>query len=278
MHLIETRNLTHCYNDSIEALKGVNFIAGRKQRIALIGANGAGKSTLFKHFNGILKPTSGEVLVRGEHITKSNLKDIRKFVGIVFQNSDDQVFSPTVEQDIAFGPTNMGLDAATIEHRVSEVSRLLDIEYLRDRPPHHLSGGEKKRVAIAGVLAMEPQVLVLDEPTAGLDPKGVRDLTSFVNRLPEEYGMTVIFSTHQTELVTEIADYIYVMDRGRIAAQGTIDEIFVQQDLLTSLRLEVPILPRLIKSLQDKGIDIEMAFDCESAENAFLKAFKKLRT
>ncbi|MBQ4415155.1 MAG: ATP-binding cassette domain-containing protein, partial [Methanomicrobium sp.] len=255
-----------------------NFIAGRKQRIALIGANGAGKSTLFKHFNGILKPTSGEVLVRGEHITKSNLKDIRKFVGIVFQNSDDQVFSPTVEQDIAFGPTNMGLDAATIEHRVSEVSRLLDIEYLRDRPPHHLSGGEKKRVAIAGVLAMEPQVLVLDEPTAGLDPKGVRDLTSFVNRLPEEYGMTVIFSTHQTELVTEIADYIYVMDRGRIAAQGTIDEIFVQQDLLTSLRLEVPILPRLIKSLQDKGIDIEMAFDCESAENAFLKAFKKLRT
>ena len=278
MHLIETRDLTHCYNDSIEALKGVNFIAGRKQRIALIGANGAGKSTLFKHFNGILKPTSGEVIVRGEHITKSNLKDIRKFVGIVFQNSDDQVFSPTVEQDIAFGPTNMGLDAATIEHRVSEVSRLLDIEYLRDRPPHHLSGGEKKRVAIAGVLAMEPQVLVLDEPTAGLDPKGVRDLTSFVNRLPEEYGMTVIFSTHQTELVTEIADYIYVMDRGRIAAQGTIDEIFVQQDLLTSLRLEVPILPRLIKSLQDKGIDIEMAFDCESAENAFLKAFKKLRT
>ncbi|MBR6447725.1 MAG: ATP-binding cassette domain-containing protein [Methanomicrobium sp.] len=276
MHLIETRDLTHCYNDSIEALKGVNFIAGRKQRIALIGANGAGKSTLFRHFNGILKPTSGEVLVRGEHITKSNLKDIRKFVGIVFQNSDDQVFSPTVEQDIAFGPTNMGLDAATIEHRVSEVSRLLDIEYLRDRPPHHLSGGEKKRVAIAGVLAMEPQVLVLDEPTAGLDPKGVRDLTSFVNRLPEEYGMTVIFSTHQTELVTEIADYIYVMDRGRIAAQGTIDEIFVQQDLLTSLRLEVPILPRLIKSLQDKGIDIEMAFDCESAENAFLKAFKKL--
>ena len=278
MHLIETRDLTHCYNDSIEALKGVNFIAGRKQRIALIGANGAGKSTLFKHFNGILKPTSGEVLVRGEQITKSNLKDIRKFVGIVFQNSDDQVFSPTVEQDIAFGPTNMGLDAATIEHRVSEVSRLLDIEYLRDRPPHHLSGGEKKRVAIAGVLAMEPQVLVLDEPTAGLDPKGVRDLTSFVNRLPEDYGMTVIFSTHQTELVTEIADYIYVMDRGRIAAQGTIDEIFVQQDLLTSLRLEVPILPRLIKSLQDKGIDIEMAFDCESAENAFLKAFKKLRT
>ncbi|MBQ3719060.1 MAG: ATP-binding cassette domain-containing protein [Methanomicrobium sp.] len=276
MHLIETRDLTHCYNDSIEALKGVNFIAGRKQRIALIGANGAGKSTLFKHFNGILKPTSGEVLVHGEHITKSNLKDIRKSVGIVFQNSDDQVFSPTVGQDIAFGPTNLGLDSATIEHRVSEVSRLLDIEHLRDRPPHHLSGGEKKRVAIAGVLAMEPQVLVLDEPTAGLDPKGVADLTAFVNRLPEEYGMTVIFSTHHTELVAEIADYIYVMDRGRIVAQGTVDEIFVQQELLTSLRLDVPILPRLIKSLRDNGIDIEMAFDYESAENAFLKAFRKL--
>lgn len=171
MHLIETRNLTHTYNKTIDALKGVDFIAGRKQRIAIIGANGAGKSTLFKHFNGILKPTSGDVLIHGEPITKSNIKEVRKSVGIVFQNSDDQVFSPTVEQDVAFGPTNLGLDEHTIEHRVSEVLKILDVEHLKDRPPHHLSGGEKKRVAIAGVLAMEPQVLVLDEPTAGLDRK-----------------------------------------------------------------------------------------------------------
>ncbi|MDD3406975.1 MAG: ATP-binding cassette domain-containing protein [Methanomicrobium sp.] len=275
MHLIETRDLTHNYNKTIDALLGVNFIAGRKQRIAIIGANGAGKSTLFKHFNGILKPTSGEVLIRGEPITKSNIKEIRKFVGIVFQNSDDQVFSPTVGQDVAFGPTNLGLDEHTIEHRVNEALKILDIEHLRSRPPHHLSGGEKKRVAIAGVLAMEPQVLILDEPTAGLDPKGVADLTDFVNRLPQDYGMTVIFSTHHVDLVSEIADYIYVMDKGRIVAQGTVEEIFMQQDLLSGLRLDVPVLPKLIKSLQEKGIDIEMAYNYEDSEKTFLKAFGK---
>jgi cobalt/nickel transport system ATP-binding protein len=272
MHLIETRELTHTYNKTIDALNSVNFIAGRKQRIAIIGANGAGKSTLFKHFNGILKPTSGEILIRGEPITKSNIKEVRKFVGIVFQNSDDQVFSPTVEQDVAFGPTNLGLDEQTIAHRVSEALKLLDIEDLRDRPPHHLSGGEKKRVAIAGVLAMEPQVLVLDEPTAGLDPRGVTDLTAFVNRLPEEYGMTVIFSTHHVDLVSEIADYIYVMDRGQIVAKGTVEEIFMQQDLLSGLRLDVPLLPKLIKTLRERGIDIDMAYNYDDSEKAFLKA------
>ena len=196
MHLIETRNLTHVYRGDIPALGGVDFIAERKSRIAVIGPNGAGKSTLFKHLNGILKPTSGEVLVRGEPITRENIREVRKFVGIVFQNPDDQIFSPTVEQDVAFGPTNLGLDEATVAHRVGEALSLLGIEDLRERVPHHLSGGEKKRVAIAGILAMEPQVVVLDEPTAGLDPRGVADLVAFVNHLPEEYGMTVIFSTH----------------------------------------------------------------------------------
>ncbi|MBP2132886.1 cobalt/nickel transport system ATP-binding protein [Methanomicrobium sp. W14] len=257
-------------------MKDVNFIAGRKQRIAVIGANGAGKSTLFKHLNGILKPTSGEVLIHGEPVSKSNIKEIRKLVGIVFQNSDDQIFSPTVEQDIAFGPTNLGLDDKTIEHRVSEVLRILDIENLRDRPPHHLSGGEKKRVAIAGILAMEPQILILDEPTAGLDPKGVSDLVSFINRLPDDYGITVIFSTHHVDLVSEIADYIYVMDKGQIVAQGKTHEIFMQQDLLSELRLDVPVLPKLIRMLQKNGIDIDMAYNFEDSEKAFLKAFGKI--
>ena len=155
MHLIETRDLTHIYHGGGRALESVNFIAERESRIAVIGPNGAGKSTLFKHFNGILKPTSGEVLVRGEPITKENLREVRKFVGIVFQNPDDQIFSPTVEQDVAFGPTNLGLDETTVAHRVEVALHLLGIEELRDRVPHHLSGGEKKRVAIAGILAMK---------------------------------------------------------------------------------------------------------------------------
>jgi cobalt/nickel transport system ATP-binding protein len=277
MHILETRNLKYSYNNEIEALKGIDFIAGRKQKIAIIGSNGAGKSTLFRHFNGILTPSSGEVLVHGEPISKSNLREIRKTVGIVFQNSDDQVFSPTVEQDIAFGPTNLGLDEQTIQHRVDETLRLLSIEHLRDRAPHHLSGGEKKRVAIAGVLAMEPQIIVLDEPTAGLDPGGVRDLIGFLNELPEKYGMTIIFSTHSVELVPEIADYVYVLDKGAIAAHGEIGDVFGNEDLLTGIGLDVPVFPKLIKSLNKRGMNIGMAFTFDDAEDAIAKEFSRLK-
>lgn len=273
MHLLETRDLTHIYRGDVRALEGVNFVAERKSRIAVIGPNGAGKSTLFKHFNGILKPTSGEVLVRGEPITRENVREVRKLVGLVFQNPDDQIFSPTVEQDVAFGPINLGLDDETVTHRIEEALHLLGIEDLRERVPHHLSGGEKKRVAIAGILAMEPQVLVLDEPTAGLDPQGVADLVAFVNRLPEEYGMTVVFSTHHLGLVAEMADYIYVMDRGTIVGSGTVEEVFTRPELLTRTRLDVPPIPKLIRSLRENGVAIEMAYTYEDAKKSFLDAY-----
>lgn len=274
MHIIETRNLTFAYPNRPPALDGVNFIAARKARIAVIGANGAGKSTLFKHLNGILKPTSGEVLIHGEPITKANQREVRKMVGIVFQNPDDQVFAPTVEQDIAFGPTNLGLDEETIHHRVESAIRLLGLEEMRDRPPHQLSGGEKKRVAIAGILAMEPQVLVLDEPTAGLDPQGVADLISFVNTLPERFGMTVIFSTHHLDLVPELADYIYVMDRGAVVAEGTVPEIFSQADLLARTRLDVPVLQRLMRSLREAGVPLDEGYTYAEVEAAFRSAYR----
>lgn len=277
MHLLEARDLTHIYRGDVHALEGVNFVAERKSRIAVIGPNGAGKSTLFKHFNGILKPTSGEVLVRGEPITKENVREVRKFVGIVFQNPDDQIFSPTVEQDIAFGPINLGLDETTVAYRVEEALHLLGIEDLRERVPHHLSGGEKKRVAIAGILAMEPQVLVLDEPTAGLDPRGVADLVAFVNRLPEEYGMTVVFSTHHLDLVAEMADYIYVMDKGTIVGSGTVGEVFARPELLVRTGLDVPPIPKLIRSLRENGVVIEMAYTYEDAKKAFLEAYASRR-
>jgi cobalt/nickel transport system ATP-binding protein len=274
MHLIETRNLCYSYPGSVKALERINFIAPRNSRIAVMGSNGAGKSTLFKHFNGIFKPTTGTVLIRGEPITKTNIREVRKFVGIVFQNPDDQIFAPTVALDVAFGPTNLGLDEETIHHRVEEALRITGIEHIADRVPHHLSGGEKKRVAIAGAIAMEPEVLVLDEPTAGLDPKGVHDLLGFINDLKKKSGMTVIFSTHDVSLIPEIADYIYVMDKGRIVAQGTVAEVFVQTELLKSVRLDVPLYPKLIQSLREKGIPVEMAFTFEEAEKAFIEAFK----
>jgi cobalt/nickel transport system ATP-binding protein len=272
MHLIETRDLSHVYPSGIAALQNVNFIAPRNTRIAVIGPNGAGKSTLFQHFNGILKPTSGEVLIRGEQITRQNIREIRKFVGLVFQNPDDQIFSPTVEQDVGFGPTNLGLDEETVSHRVDESLRLLGIEHLRDRVPHHLSGGEKKRVAIAGVIAMEPQVLVLDEPTAGLDPQGARDILGFISSLPVKYGMTVIFATHDVNMVAETADEIYVMHKGRVEAHGNVQEIFVQQDLLERTSLNAPVIPRLIMALREQGIGIHMAYTFDEAKEAFLEA------
>jgi len=275
MHLIETRDLCYTYPGNVTALHHVNFIAPRKARIAVIGSNGAGKSTLFKHFNGIFKPTSGSVLVQGEAITKENIRNVRKLVGIVFQNPDDQIFSPTVEQDVAFGPTNLGLDEEIVQHRVCEALRIVGIEHLANRVPHHLSGGEKKRVAIAGVVAMEPQVLVLDEPTAGLDPQGVRDFNNFCNSLSQKYGLTVIFSTHDVSLVPEIADYVYVMNKGSIVASGTIEEIFVQMEMLQSVRLDVPVLPKLIRSLQEHGVDINMGYTFDEVEAVFLEAFGK---
>ena len=275
MHLIETRDLCYVYPGKVTALDHINFIAPRNARIAVIGSNGAGKSTLFKHFNGIFKPTSGAVLIRGEPITKQNSKEIRKFVGIVFQNPDDQIFSPTVELDVAFGPTNLGLDPETIHHRVHEALRVVGIEHLAGRVPHHLSGGEKKRVAIAGVIAMEPEVLVLDEPTAGLDPRGVADLNAFINSLSKKYGMTVIFSTHDVGLVPEVADYIYVMDKGRIVASGTVDEIFIQPDMLKSVRLDVPVIPKLLKTLRENGVEVTMAYTYADAEESLLRAFGK---
>jgi cobalt/nickel transport system ATP-binding protein len=273
MHLIETRNLTYTYPGNVTALHSLNFVAPRNARIAVIGSNGAGKSTLFKCFNGIFKPSSGSVLIRGEPITKENIREVRKFVGIVFQNADDQIFSPTVEQDVAFGPTNLGLDEETIHHRVHEALKIVGIEDLAHRVPHHLSGGEKKRVAIAGIIAMEPEVLVLDEPTAGLDPKGVQDLVGFINSLSEKYGMTVIFSTHDVSMVAEVADYVYVMSRGKFVAEGSVEEIFLQPDMLRSVRLDVPVLPKLIRSLNKKGIPVPMAYTYEDAERALADTY-----
>lgn len=274
MHLIETRNLTYIYPGNVTALYDINFIAPRNARIAVIGSNGAGKSTLFKCFNGIFTPSSGSVLIRGEPITKGNIREVRKFVGIVFQNADDQIFSPTVEQDVAFGPTNLGLDEDTIHHRVSEAMHLVGIEDLAHRVPHHLSSGEKKRVAIAGIIAMEPEVLVLDEPTAGLDPQGVRDLLQIINSLTIEFGMTVIFSTHDVSLVPEVAEYLYVMNKGRFVAQGTVEEIFCQPEMLQSVRLDVPVLPKLIRNLQKRNIPLSMAYRFDEVEKVLYDAYK----
>jgi cobalt/nickel transport system ATP-binding protein len=275
MHIIETRDLCHSYGREIPALRGVNFIAPRASTIAVLGPNGAGKSTLFGHFNGLLFPTSGEVLFHGETISRENVREVRKQVGLVFQNPDDQIFSPTVRDDVAFGPTNLGLDADTIEHRVSEALTLLGIEHLADRPPHHLSGGEKKRVAMAGVIAMEPQVLVLDEPSSGLDPHGVANMIEFLRTLPRQFGMTIIFSTHHVELVPELAEYVYVLDRGEVIGKGSAEEIFFEDDLIRRARLREPALMRLVRIIRENGVDLTTGYSQKEIEDAIVNMVRE---
>ncbi len=268
MSIIETRSISYEYRGGIAALQNVSIQMPDNGCIALLGSNGAGKSTLMKHFNGILFPKSGEIWIDGERVSRENLRTVRQKVGIVYQDPDDQIFAPTVREDVAFGPTNMGLSESEIEERVSETLRLLEITRLADRPPHQLSGGEKKRVAIAGILAMNPKILILDEPTSGLDPLGIHDLVHLLRRLVKTKKISLLFSTHHVDIVPGLAHYIYVMHDGEIIGQGTCEEVFSDISLLKKAHLDVPVLTRLVSSLRNRGIEIKTGYRFEEVEES----------
>jgi len=274
MNIIETRSLAHVYRGKIKALDGVNFTAKPGERVAIIGANGAGKSTLFKHFNGILKPTSGEVLIKGELINSRNILDVRKTVGVVFQDPDDQIFAPTVRQDIAFGPMNLGLSAEEIEKRVHEALETVRLLGVEDRAPHHLSTGEKKKAAIAGILAMQPEVLVLDEPTAGLDPGGAVRLIKLINEMNKRLGITIITATHEVDIVPLLADRVCIMSAGRIIGEGDMIGIFSSPELIKKTHLRLPIVAQLMEMLQEAGVDVSVKFTLEEARDELLRVVK----
>ena len=274
MNIIETRNLTHVYRGKITALDGINFIAKPGERIAIIGANGAGKSTLFKHFNGILKPTSGEILIKGRPISNDNIIEVRKTVGLVFQDPDDQIFAPTVKQDVAFGPMNLGLSMEEIEKRVSESLETVRLTGFEERAPHHLSTGEKKKVAIAGILAMKPEVLVLDEPTAGLDPGGAMRLIKLINGMNRYLGITTIVSTHEVDIVPMLADRVCIMSMGKIIGDGTPLEIFSSPELIKKTHLRLPMVAQLMEMLQEEGVPVGVKFTLEEARDELLRIVK----
>ena len=188
---LATKNLSFIYPDGTKALKNVNIEIKRGEKIAIIGPNGAGKSTLFSHFNGLSEPTSGHVEIDGEKVEykKEKLLQVRQKVGIVFQDPNDQLFAPTVKEDIAFGPMNLGLDYDEVEKRIDESLKMVGMEGFENKTPHHLSGGQQKRIAIAGIVAMRPEIMILDEPTAGLDPEGVNKVLNILNKLNKE-GMS----------------------------------------------------------------------------------------
>lgn len=236
-HIVEVKQLRHVYGDGTVALSGVSFRITHGESVGIIGANGAGKSTLLHHLNGYLAPSDGEVRIGEIPVTKGTLQEIRHSVGMVFQDPDDQLFMPTVFDDVAFGPLNLGLPAEDVRMRVESSLRQVDALHLRDKPPYHLSGGEKKRVAIATVLSMTPSILVLDEPTNGLDPYARRQLIALL----KEFQHSKIIATHDLDMVLDVCSRVIVLNQGTIVADGKPEEIFNQQELLHDCRLEKPL-------------------------------------
>ena len=276
--MLEVKNIKYSYNADYQALKGVSLKVEKGEMVALLGKNGAGKSTLFLHLNGIYEPDEGQVFIDGEELKydKKSLLKFRQKVGIVFQNPDDQIFAPTVEEDVAFGPLNLGLSMEEVQDRVEEALDRVGMSGFEKKTPHHLSGGQKKRVAIAGILAMKPEIMVLDEPTAGLDPQGVTNLTKLLKELNDE-GITIIISTHEVDLVPNYAKRVFVLVDGLLVAEGTPKEIFAQPEILKQANLEVPIVTELFQSLEEEGIDMENDYPLtiEEAKDKFLKILNK---
>ena len=255
---LSTKNLSYTYPDGTHALKNINMDIYKGQKVAIIGPNGAGKSTLFSHFNGLTEPTSGHVEIDGKAIKydKDTLLEVRQKVGIVFQDPNDQLFAPTVKEDVAFGPMNLGLDYEEVERRVDEALTMVGMEQYMDKTPHHLSGGQQKRVAIAGIIAMRPEIMILDEPTAGLDPEGVEKVLSILNELNNE-GMSIVISSHDIEMVNEFAEKIFVLNEGEILESGDKNEIFSNKELLKTAHLKAPITTEILYTLKEKGYNVD---------------------
>lgn len=236
-HLIETRDLAYVYPDGTPALRGVTMRVQHGEAVGVVGANGAGKSTLLLHLNGLLLPQAGEVRIGDAPVTAGTRAQIQRTVGFVFQDADDQLFMPTVEEDVAFGPLNMGLPAGEVRARVGAALATVGAAHLAARAPYRLSSGEKRAVAIAGVLAMSPDVLVLDEPSAGLDPSARRRLIGLLR----SFARTKIIATHDLDLVLEVCTRVLVLHEGRVEADGAPREIFEQAQLLSRCHLEPPL-------------------------------------
>ncbi len=276
MSYIKTENLTYEYTKGVKALKNVNIGINKGEYVAIIGHNGSGKSTLAKLFNGLLQPTSGKVFINGTDTSdKQKLFDVRKTVGVVFQNPDNQLVASIVEDDLAFGPENLGVPREEIGKRIDYALKACDIEKFRNSTPSKLSGGQKQRVAIAGVLAVMPEVMIFDEATAMLDPKGRNEVLSVADKLNKKNGITVINITHYMDEVVR-ADRVIVLNDGEVYAEGTPEEIFKRADELESLGLSVPTACRIALDLKKKGVDLGEPLTDEELGDKLCELFAKI--
>ncbi|MGE4352529.1 MAG: energy-coupling factor transporter ATPase [Oscillospiraceae bacterium] len=276
--MIRTENLVSTYQtgeETLEVLHGVSLTIQKGSMVALLGHNGSGKSTLVRHFNAIALPDGGTVYVKGISTRdESRLMEIRRTVGLVFQNPDNQIVASVVEDDVAFAPENLGLPPEEIRRRVDEALTSVGMHDYRDRAPYLLSGGQKQRVAIAGILAMRPECIVLDEPTAMLDPRGRREVLGTVRKLCRESGITVVIITHHMREAID-ADQIIVLSDGSIAMQGTPAEVFSRVEALKALGLTVPETTELIYALNQNGMDLPLhALTIDDCADAIASALK----
>jgi energy-coupling factor transport system ATP-binding protein len=280
---IEVRNISHIYSEGLPhesvALFDISFDIADGEFVGIIGHTGSGKSTLLQHLNGLLKPKSGQIVVGGVDITagKVSMIDVRRRTGLVFQYPEYQLFEETVAKDVAFGPTNLGLSPDEIDKRVEEALVLVGLDYheFKDKSPFDLSGGEKRKVAIAGVIAMKPEVLILDEPTAGLDPKAHRDILNMIENIHDHEKNITILVTHKMDDVARLADKVMVMENGRLVMNGTPSEIFTRKEELQSMGLSIPEATELIGDLRDCGMDLaDNVLTLEQAEDALVHYLK----
>jgi len=279
---LEVKNLTYSYDGNTpykkDAISNISFSATTGEIIGIIGHTGSGKSTLVQHLNGLLKPTEGEILLDGNNIWK-NPKEIRKIrsrVGLVFQYPEYQLFEDTVYADIAFGPKNMGLNGEELDKRIKDICSIVGIkeEYF-NKSPFDLSGGEKRRVAIAGVMAMQPEVIIFDEPVAGLDPKGRNDIIKMIYDYRNAYNATVFIVSHNMEDMAVIADKLIVLSKGNLLAFDKTENVFKNKELINKAGLNVPIVTRVFDKLREKGLNTpDNIFTVESAVE-FIMSYKK---
>ncbi|WP_352400105.1 energy-coupling factor transporter ATPase [Anaerotignum sp.] len=281
---IKINHLTYIYNPGTafekKALDDVSLEIKKGEFVGLIGHTGSGKSTLIQHLNGIVSPTKGEILLDGENIhkDKAKLKEVRRRIGLAFQYPEYQLFEMTVYKDVAFGPTNMQLSKEQIHANVVAALETVGIApELYEKSPFELSGGQKRRVAIAGVLAMNPEVLILDEPTAGLDPKGRDEILQAIKRLHEERGITVILVSHSMEDVAKLVDRIIVMHKGKATMTGTPKEVFCHVKELEAMGLAAPQVSYVFAALKEKGLNVPLdVFTVDEAKNVLLNLVKQV--
>lgn len=245
--------VTHKYPDGTEGIHNMCFRVFPKEIVALCGPNGAGKSTLIEHINGLMMPDVGRVRVFGKDIDKRNVSEIRKQVGLVFQNADSQLFSPTVLEDVMFGPLNVGMPPGEALERARKALEVVGMSEYASKIPHYLSGGQQRLVAIAGVLAMEPRILAVDEPTGDLDPSNAMRIERLLRSLRDEHGMSVVIALHDMDMAARLADRICIVKNGSIIAEGKPEEILYDEKLLASAGLELPTVARMFKALGLEG-------------------------